>query len=91
MLFARSRSPKTSISIDELQSSLIVHEQKFQRHTGEEQALKITSEDGFGTRGRGRGAYRGRGRGRGLQSYNKATVECYKCHKLGHFQSECPS
>ncbi|GMP84681.1 hypothetical protein CsSME_00038118 [Camellia sinensis var. sinensis] len=22
---------------------------------------------------------------RGCQSYNKATVECYKCHKLGHF------
>ena len=41
------------LSIDELQSSLIVHEQKFQRHTGEEQALKITSEDGFGTRERG--------------------------------------
>ncbi|CAL5425341.1 unnamed protein product [Camellia sinensis] len=79
------------LSIDELQSSLIVHEQKFQRHTGEEQALKITSEDRFGARGRGRGAYRGKGRGRGRQSYSKATVECYKCHKLGHFQSECPS
>ncbi|KAA8539224.1 hypothetical protein F0562_025916 [Nyssa sinensis] len=79
------------LSIDELQSSLIVHEQKFQRHTGKEQALKITSEDKFGARGRGRGAYRGKGRGRGRQSYNKATVECYKCHKLGHFQSECPS
>ncbi|CAL5432597.1 unnamed protein product [Camellia sinensis] len=60
------------LSIDELQSSLIVHEQKLQRHTGEEQALKITSEDRFGARGWGR-------------------VECYKCHKLGHFQSECPS
>ncbi|KAA8522021.1 hypothetical protein F0562_012665 [Nyssa sinensis] len=43
------------LSIDELQSSLIVHEPKFQRHTGEEQALKITSEDTFGARGRGRG------------------------------------
>ncbi|CAL9005605.1 unnamed protein product, partial [Prunus brigantina] len=79
------------LSIDELQSSLIVHEQKFQRHTGEEQALKVTSENRFGARGRGQGAYRGQGRGRGRQSYNKATVECYKCHKLGHFQYECPS
>ena len=79
------------LSIDELQSSLIVHEQKFQRHTGEEQALKITFEDRSGARGRGRGTYRGRGRGRGRQSYDKSTVECYKCHKLGHFQFECPS
>ena len=78
------------LSIDELQSSLIVHEQKFQWHTREEQALKISYEDRFGSRGRGRGVYKGRGRGR-RQSYNKATVECFRCHKLGHFQYECPS
>ncbi|CAL5326432.1 unnamed protein product [Camellia sinensis] len=52
--------------------------EKILRSLREEQALKITSEDRFGARGRGRGAYRGRGRGRGRQSYNKATVECYK-------------
>lgn len=33
-----------ALTIDELQSSIIVHEQKFQRHNGEEQALKVTSE-----------------------------------------------
>nr|ABD32432.2 polyprotein-related, putative [Medicago truncatula] len=48
------------LSIDELQSSSIVHEQKFKRRSSEEQALKVTYEGG---RGRGRGAYRGRGRG----------------------------
>jgi len=77
------------LSIDELQSSLIVHEEKFQRHTGEEQALKISQEDKFGARGRGRGAHRGRGRGR-RQPYNKATTQCFKCHNFGHFQYECP-
>ncbi|KAH7545898.1 hypothetical protein FEM48_Zijuj01G0142500 [Ziziphus jujuba var. spinosa] len=24
-------------------------------------------------------------------SFNKATVECYRCHNLGHFLYECPS
>ena len=79
------------LSIDELESSLIVHEQKFHRNNGEEQALKITHENSSGARGRGRGGFRGRGRGRGRQQFDKSTVECYNCHKLGHFQWECPS
>ncbi|CAA7024669.1 unnamed protein product [Microthlaspi erraticum] len=33
----------------------------------------------------------GRGRGRGGRFINKSTIECFKCHKLGHFQYECPS
>ncbi|KAL5543912.1 hypothetical protein UlMin_007696 [Ulmus minor] len=77
-----------ALTVDELQSSLIVHEQKFQRRNGEEQALKVSFEGG---RGRGRGTYRGRGRGRGRADFNKATVECYRCHQLGHFRYECPS
>ena len=79
------------LSIDELQSSLIVHKQKFHRHKREEQTLKVIHEESVGGRGRGCGSSRGRGRGRGLQSFNKYTVECYKCHKLGHFQYECPN
>ncbi|CAL2265746.1 unnamed protein product [Prunus armeniaca] len=79
------------LSIDELQSSLIVHEQKFQKHDWEEQALKVTHEDRLGGRGHGRGSYRGRCRGRGCQPFDKSLVECYNCHKLGHFQYECPS
>ena len=65
------------MTIDELQSSLSVHEKKFKKisHEEDDQALNI--------RGRGRGSYRGRGRGRG-RSFNKATIECYICHKLGH-------
>ncbi|XP_020275507.1 uncharacterized protein LOC109850022 [Asparagus officinalis] len=67
------------LSVDELQSSLLVHEQKFKRSNGDEQALKVTHEEKHGERGRGRGVFRrGRGRGRGRQTFNKATVECYK-------------
>lgn len=80
-----------TLTIDELQSSLLVHEQRMKPHTGEEQALKITHGDQSGGRGRGRGNFRGRGRGRNRQSFDKTTVECYHCHKLGHFQWECPN
>ena len=50
----------------------------------------MTYEGGRG-RGRGRGAYKRRGKGRGPASFNKAIVECYRCHNLRHFQYECPS
>ena len=36
-----------SITIDELQSSLLVHEQKFNRNNGEEQALKVTYDEDY--------------------------------------------
>ena len=44
----------TTMSIDELQSSLLVHEQRMQTPSVEEQALKVTHEDISGARGRGR-------------------------------------
>jgi len=78
------------LSIDELHGSLLVHEQRMQGQQIEEQVLKVAYDE-RSTRGRGRNMYRGgRGRGRGRQTSNKALVECFKCHKLGHFQYECP-
>ncbi|MCH79976.1 copia-type polyprotein [Trifolium medium] len=78
----------TTLSIDELQSSLLVHEgrMKGQKDLGDEQALKVAGADKGNGRGRGRNSSRGRGRGR----QSKETVQCYKCHKFGHYQNECP-
>ena len=79
------------LSVDALQSSLLVHEQKFKGSGEDEHALKVTHSEKYGGRGL-RSTFRGgrgQGRGRGRQSWNKETVECYKCHKLGHFQYEC--
>lgn len=54
--------------------------------------MKVTYDNRFGGRrdSQGRGAFRGRGRGRINPAFNKALIECYKCHQLGHFQYECP-
>lgn len=65
-----------------------MHEQIMKGHKDliEEHALKISNAE--------RGARRGiwifntRCRGRGRQ--RREFVECYKYHKLGHFQSEYP-
>ncbi|XP_020225348.1 uncharacterized protein LOC109807241 [Cajanus cajan] len=81
----------STLSIDELHGSLLVHEQRMQSLQPEEQVLKITHDDRSGTsRGRGRGYSRGWGRGRGRQPLNRALIECFYYHKLGHFQYECP-
>nr|GMC69122.1 cell division cycle-associated protein 7-like [Ipomoea batatas] len=54
------------LTIDELQSSLLVHEQRMNMNSLAEEAhaLKISISDQSNARGRGRGSYRGRGRGR---------------------------
>ncbi|XP_070042981.1 uncharacterized protein [Nicotiana tomentosiformis] len=70
----------STITIDELQSSLLVHEQRMSSPIVDEQALKIAHGEQSG--GRNQGFGRGRGR------FDKTTVEFYSCHKLGHFQWE---
>jgi hypothetical protein len=60
---------------------------KGHREVIDEQALKISNGGRGSGRGRGRNSTRGRGRGR----QSKENIECFKCHKLGHYQSECPN
>lgn len=82
------------MSVDGLQSSLLVHEQNLNKHVGEERAMKVEGWQGRSyPSNRGRGSYRGGYReGRGEQRrFDKSNIECFKCHKKGHFKSECPS
>ena len=51
------------LTMDELQSSLLVHGQRMSSHVEEEHALKITHAEQSGGRSQGRGSFRGRGRG----------------------------
>jgi RNase H-fold protein (predicted Holliday junction resolvase) len=87
----------SAMTIDELQSSLVVHEAKFKRldkEHNEEHALRVSiGDDRFhnAPRERRRPTYQSRGRGRGRQGFGRATVKCFKCHKQGHFQYECPT
>ncbi|KAH0709684.1 hypothetical protein KY284_011111 [Solanum tuberosum] len=96
------------LSIDELQSSLLIHEQKFTQQEKEEVALNASTDDRSGGQGYNKGNGRGRGysgnhqqrhydnqgRGKGRGGYNsksldKSKIECYRCHKFGHYKSEC--
>ncbi|XP_008227185.1 PREDICTED: uncharacterized protein LOC103326725 [Prunus mume] len=49
-----------SMSIDKLQSSLLMHEQHMNDHVTKEQALKVTYDESSGGRGHRRGSFRGR-------------------------------
>lgn len=85
------------MSVDELQSSLLVHEQNLNKHVGEEQALKMEGGQRRSfSMNRGRGCYRGGGSYRGGRinqgrKFDKSNIECFNCHKKGHFRNECPS
>ena len=97
--------------LDELQSSLLVYEQKMNRiSSSEEQSLKASTNTRVSNfRGRDRGIGRGdrgyrdggntddnrnfranddHGKGR-RRNFDKSKVECYRCHKFGHYKSEC--
>jgi hypothetical protein len=76
--------------IDELQSSLIVHEQKFQKSSGEEEALKVTSKYRFYGKGQGKRVLRGEGRGRGRHAFNKTTMEFIGIISLATFNMNVP-
>ena len=64
------------LTIDELHSSLLVHEQRMNHHYQHDEKVLNVSYEGGRSRG-GRITFRGRGNGRGRHRFNKALVECY--------------
>nr|XP_017191173.2 uncharacterized protein LOC108174575 [Malus domestica] len=63
------------MSIDELQSSLLVHKQKLNRGGSQEQALKASTFTESSSKGK--------------KQFDKSQVECYRCGNYGHCINEC--
>ena len=90
--FIKESNDLDTMNIDELYGSLLVYKQRMSEYKDENQTLKVVYDERT-TKGKGKGAFnsfRGtRDRGRGRPQLNKELIECYKCHKLGHFHYEC--
>ena len=69
------------LSINELQSSLLIHEQKMTNNVVEKQALKVTN---LGKASLGRGREHQSSYNQGAQ-FEKSSIECFHCRELGHF------
>ncbi|RDX70116.1 hypothetical protein CR513_50669, partial [Mucuna pruriens] len=76
------------LSIDELQSSLLIHEKKINQQEIEEQALKVSTENRLTSRGE-RG--QGRGRGKGIRGKSRGSNDHgnQQEHTKVSKQSEC--
>lgn len=88
-----------TLSIDELQSSLLVHEQKLNQQDKEELALKTTtfSNGADHEKGKWKGKHwhhktekikSGDSQGKEKRR-DKSQVKCHRCHRYGHYRSEC--
>ncbi|XP_073292954.1 uncharacterized protein [Primulina huaijiensis] len=105
-----------TLSLDELQGSLMVHEQKMgqeeDKQEKEEKALQATTNNPISTsnvdrenwknphkkpeehknetsQGRWRGRDNNQANGYRPKNVDKSNIECYRCHRYGHYQYEC--
>lgn len=84
----------SELSLDELQSSLLVHECKMDRQDTEEQALQAAANSKGDSRWKGKkqntkAGERQAGSNQRKKTVDKSKIECFRCHKYGHFRSEC--
>ncbi|KAL4366630.1 hypothetical protein GQ457_05G026360 [Hibiscus cannabinus] len=92
-----------TLTLDEFQSSLLVHEPKINKTSATtEQALKASTQFFTGQemgRIKGDGCNKDGGMHAKLddkwrkrdQQFDKSKVECFRCHKFGHYRSQCRS
>ncbi|GKU96986.1 hypothetical protein SLEP1_g10166 [Rubroshorea leprosula] len=88
-----------ALSLDELQNSLLIHERKINRQDKQEQAVQISQTQALQTTVNSRAVATGiqkRWQNRNYQaadniskSVGKANIECFKCHRYGHYRFEC--
>ena len=95
-----------TIKYEDIVGRLKAYEERIKEEEAHEQQgnlLYSNSGNSYGNRGRGRGLNRGRcrgnrGRGRGRDNSQERSkekkdysqIECFNCHKKGHFVSFCP-
>ncbi|GKV53012.1 hypothetical protein SLEP1_g59562 [Rubroshorea leprosula] len=88
-----------ALSLDELQNSLLIHERKINRQDKQEQKVQISQTQALQTTINSRAVATGiqkRWQNKNYQaadnrskSVGKANIECFRCHKYGHYRSEC--
>lgn len=95
-----------TIKYEDIVGRLKAYEERIKEEEAHEQQgnlLYSNSGNSYGNRGRGRGTNRGRGRGnrgrgrgrdnsqeRSKEKKDYSQIECFNCHKKGHFASVCP-
>ncbi|KAH0748175.1 hypothetical protein KY290_027407 [Solanum tuberosum] len=88
-----------TLSLDELHGSLLVYEQKINQQDKDEAGLKIATSskgtDQVKAKCKGKNSHHKKKKSSSGDSLekekreDKSQVECYRCHRFGHYRSEC--
>ncbi|XP_050875937.1 uncharacterized protein LOC127079600 [Lathyrus oleraceus] len=77
----------TTLSKDELQSSLEAHEQRMDERGADKAKAEIALQ--YSTSEKGESSSKDSGHSNGFKKRDVSKVQCYKCRKFGHFANSC--